>query len=138
MNKPEAIKLSKKFIDEILKKEDWYIRTKNKTKAIILYGSTARGTNTDNSDIDLLFFMPLEIEKSYTKGEYFYNYGEEEFNIVIRSIERLRFSAKNKYDEFQDNVFCGHEMLFSADDEVAMLISIIHSKKRDLVKSLDS
>jgi len=37
-----------------------------------LYGSVAKGTNRGDSDIDILLIVPLEVEQTYTSGEYFY------------------------------------------------------------------
>ena len=74
-------------------------------KAFILYGSVAKETNRPDSDIDILIILPLEQEKRYAKGEYFYEYKGFLINIVLRSIEKLRKIVEEKKDLFQKKVF---------------------------------
>ena len=125
LGKNEATLIIKEFIKIILVKEEWYQNIKDEIKAIVLYGSVARGTNRPDSDIDILIFVPLAIEKKYTKGEYFYDYNGHEINIVLRSMERLRELAKEKNDEFQAKVFIGSEIIEEKDYEVRELINIL-------------
>ncbi len=122
INKNKAVTLIKEFIKNSLSKEEWYQNIKPHIKAIILYGSVAKGTNCQNSDIDFLIILPLEIEKKYTKGEYVYHYKNQEINIVLRSIERLRKLAKSKKDNFQAEVFMDSEIIWEKDNEVKGLI----------------
>src|SRR3989344_6666240 len=120
LKKQKAIKLIKEFLKELNKKK-WYINIKPHIKAILLYGSVAKGTNREDSDIDILIFVPLKIEKKYTKGEYFYEFKDRqmnkvyEMNIVLRSIERLR---KIKNDKFQKEVFRISVIVWDSDGEV--------------------
>jgi len=125
VNKNKAVQIIKEFIKNSLSKEKWYQHIKPHIKAIILYGSMAKGTNCPNSDIDFLIILPLAIEKKYTKGEYVYHYKNQEINIVLRSIERLRKLAKNKKNKFQIEVFRNSEIIWEKDNEVKTLIKEI-------------
>lgn len=127
INKKQAIELIKKFIEFELVDELWYQNIKGYLGAIILYGSVAKGVNRADSDIDILFFLPLEIEEKYTTGEYVYQFEGKEINIVIRSIEKLRRIAEGKSDEFQKEVFRDSEIIFSKDEEIGELINMINS-----------
>jgi predicted nucleotidyltransferase len=127
INKKQAIELIKKFIEFELINELWYQNIKEYLGAVILYGSVAKGINRADSDIDILFFLPLEIEEKYTTGEYVYQFDGEEINIVIRSIEKLRKIAKEKSDEFQKEVFRDSEIIWGMDGEAGKLINTINS-----------
>jgi len=117
----------KSFLDEIIINEEWYQNIKKDLKAIVLYGSAAKGINRHDSDIDLLFILPIEIEEKYTKGEYFYQYRGQEFNIVIRSIEKLREITSGKPDLFQAEIFRKNIIIWEKDSEVKNLINKIVS-----------
>ena len=119
----EAVKICLKFIEQKLREETWYSKTARDIKAVLLYGSVAKGTNTENSDIDLMVILPLESEKKYTKGEYIYKYEGQEINIVLRSIEKLR-SIDFIHDDFQREIFRGCEFIKESDSEVKNLITI--------------
>jgi 8-oxo-dGTP pyrophosphatase MutT (NUDIX family)/predicted nucleotidyltransferase len=121
----QAIRLAKRFIAEKLANEQWYQHSKPHIKAIVLYGSAAKGMNRVDSDIDLLIFMPLAIEESYTAGEYFYSFKNREINVVIRSIERLRRIAQEHNDAFQKEVLRNAAMIEAADEEVSKLLKAI-------------
>ena len=127
ITKKQAIELIKKFIEFELVNELWYQNVKEDVSAIVLYGSVAKGTNREDSDIDILFFLPLEIEEKYTTGEYVYQFEEKEINIVIRSIERLHKIAAEKNDEFQKEIFREAYIIWSKDEEVSELVSVINS-----------
>lgn len=127
INKAEAIKIAKDFLKNELGKEDWFVEVKPFVKAFILYGSVAKETNKSDSDIDILLILPLNIEKQYTKGEYFYDYQGQKINIVLRSIEKLRKIAKEKTDLFQKEVFRKAEVLMDADGEVGDLLCKVNS-----------
>jgi len=127
ITKKQATELIKKFIGFELINESWYQNVKEHLSAIILYGSVAKGTNREDSDIDILFFLPLEIEEKYTIGEYVYQFEGREINIVIRSIEKLRKIAEKKNDELQKEVFRDSDIIWSKDDEAWELVSIINS-----------
>ena len=122
ITKKQAIEVAKRFIESQLCDEAWYQNINEHLSAIVLYGSVAKGVNRADSDIDILFFLPLEIEEKYTTGEYFYKFEGKEINIVIRSIEKLRQIAEEKNDEFQKEIFRGAEIIWSRDDEVAKLL----------------
>jgi len=122
MNKIQAIKIAKDFIKTKLENEEWFQNIKPYIKASILYGSAAKGTNRPDSDIDVMIILPLDQEKKYTKGEYFYDYQNQKINIVLRSIEKLRKIAEEKIDLFQKEVFRKAEVLADADGEVADLL----------------
>ncbi|MFA5022844.1 MAG: nucleotidyltransferase domain-containing protein [Candidatus Paceibacterota bacterium] len=125
LTKKEAGELTQRFIEVDLVKEAWYQNIKEHVSAIILYGSTAKGTNRPDSDIDVLFLLPLEIEKKYTMGEYVYQFEGREINIVIRSIEKLRKIAEEKNDPFQKEVFREAEIIFDKNGEVTRLLSVL-------------
>lgn len=125
ISKPKAIEIIKRFLENGIT-EEWYQNINPYLKAVILYGSVAKGINRPDSDIDILFVLPLEIEEKYTKGEYLYKYDDYEINIVIRSIERLRKIAKQSYDSFQAEVFRESEIIWQKDDEVQKLLEKIH------------
>ena len=122
VTKSEAIALTEQFIAHQLPNEPWYRNCKPYIKAILLYGSVAKGTNRPDSDIDLLVLMPLQVEEKYTTGEYFYSYEGHEINLVIRSIERLRKIAEEREDKFQKEVFRQAAILNAADDEAEKLL----------------
>lgn len=125
IDKTLAIKIIKSFINKELVNKDWYKNCLPHIKAILLYGSVAKGTNKPDSDIDVLIILPLKIEEKFTKGEYFYNYKNHEINIVLRSIEKLRIIAKENKDAFQKEVFRNSVIVKSFDDEVQVLIDKI-------------
>ncbi len=125
ISKKQAIDIIKDFLDAELGKEDWFINVKLFIKAFVLYGSVAKGTNKLDSDIDVLLILPLEKEKEYTKGEYFYDYKGYKINIVLRSIEKLRKIASEKKDLFQKEIFVKAEIIIDNDGEVAKLLNEI-------------
>jgi predicted nucleotidyltransferase len=127
ITKAEAVKIINEFINNTLSNEKWYQNILEHIKAIVLYGSVAKENNRPDSDIDILIFVPLNIEEKYTKGEYFYKYTEHEINIVLRSIERLRKLAKEKNDKLQAEVFRDSEIIVNKDDEVKKLIQQLTS-----------
>ena len=120
----KAIKIVKGFKRSLLTRESWFIKIKPYIKAIILYGSIAKGTNRPDSDIDVLIITPLKIEEKYTKGEYVYQYKKYKINIVLRSIERLRRLAK-KPTRLQAEVFRKARIIWEKDKEVKRLIEKI-------------
>lgn len=123
ISKSESLQLIKDFLDSDFKQEEWFKSIREYIKAIVLYGSIAKGMNTTDSDIDVLVILPLDMEEKYTKGEYFYKYKNYEINIVCRSIEKLRELAESKEkDLFQKEVFRDSEIIWSKDDEVKKLI----------------
>lgn len=126
ITKEEAIKLVKEFLDTELEKEEWFLKVKSSLKAVILYGSVAKGTNRPDSDIDIMIILPLEQEKLHTKGEYFCDYKDFKINIVLRSIEKLRKIAEEKTDTFQKEVFRNCEILRDTDDEIRHLLEEIN------------
>ena len=122
-SKLEASQLVREFLESDLKQKEWFCNIQEYIKAIVLYGSVAKGVNTASSDIDVLIILPLEIEEKYTQGEYFYKYKNHEINIVCRSVEKLRELAKlEEKDLFQREVFRDSEIIWSKDDEVKSLI----------------
>ncbi len=122
INKQDAIQILKRFTTEILPNELWFQLIQPSIKAMVLYGSVAKGTNRPDSDIDMLIILPLEHEKKYTVGEYEFEFEGHEINIVLRSIERLRFIAKEQSDQFQKEVFRDSEILYCSDKEVESLL----------------
>lgn len=127
ISKEEAIQIANEFIENELKKESWFQDIEKNIKAIIFYGSRAKGTNREDSDIDLLIILPIENENKYTKGEYSFNFKGFEINIVMRSIEKLRTIDFSK-DEFQKEVFRDCEILYEKDSEVKELINNFQTK----------
>ena len=125
INKLEAIALVKDFLNSDLKREEWFMNVEPFVKAYILYGSVAKETNAVDSDIDVLIILPLEQEEKFTKGEYVYNYRNNEINIVLRSIEKLRLIAQEKTDTFQKEVFRKSEVIQDVDGEVTELLQTI-------------
>lgn len=125
VNSQLAEKLIKVFIRDFLATKIWYKNIKPFIKATILYGSISRGNNTPKSDIDIMIVLPLEFEEKYTQGEYFYNYGGQVFNIVLRSIERLRKIAKEQNSEFQKEIFRKSVIIDAMDTEVEELLEEI-------------
>ena len=124
INKTEALKLVRSFIEKELINEKWYLNIKPHVKAMVLYGSVAKELNRPDSDIDFLIFVPLEIEEKYTSGEYFFTFENYEINIVLRSIELLRKLATERND-FEAEVFKGSEIIWERDSEVRDLIKRI-------------
>jgi predicted nucleotidyltransferase len=125
VNRNEAVSILKRYITSALIKNEWYKHIKPYVKAIVFYGSTAKGLNRPDSDLDMLIFAPLKIEEEYTKGEYSYQFEGREVNIVLRSIERLRKLGKEQNDKLQAEVFRNSEILFETDSEVRKLIDKI-------------
>ncbi len=118
----QAIQLVRQFIEEVLSTEEWYKSVKSHVKALLLYGSVTKGTNTEESDIDVLLILPLKVEKKYAKGEYFYNYNGYTINIVLRSIERLRKISKEDNDNFQKEIFRDSVIVEVKDNEIERLL----------------
>jgi predicted nucleotidyltransferase len=129
LTKTQALHIVEQFMTEVLPSEPWYQQVKKSTKAVVLYGSTAKNLNRADSDIDLLLFMPLEAEERYTAGEYFYDFHGREINIVIRSIEGLHNIAEEQKDLFQKEVFRESVIVDAADDEVRCLLDQIAAIK---------
>lgn len=125
ISKQEAVVLSKLFIDELLPTKKWYQDIQPYMKAIVLFGSVTKGSNRPDSDIDLLIFVPIGIENKYAKGEYLFKFKDREFNIVLRSIERLEKIAKEQTDVFQAEIFRGCEILWEKSDKVRRLIDSV-------------
>lgn len=125
LTRPHAIRIARRFVKDLLPGEPWFHQTEAAIKAIVLYGSTAKGTNRPDSDIDLLVIMPLALEEQYTQGEYSYRYDGREINIVIRSIERLRHIAEEHTDTFQKEVFRDSVVIQDVDGEMTGLIERI-------------
>ena len=125
INKQQSVELIKRFVESQFSNETWYQDIKEYLFAIVLYGSVAKETNRVDSDIDVLFILPLEIEQKYTSSEYSYQFEGREVNIVIRSIEKLRKIAAEKNDAFQKDVFRDAEIIWNRDGEVMQLLSEI-------------
>ena len=125
ISKRDAVQLVKEFLKKELAKEDWYQRIQKHIKAIVLYGSVAKGMNRADSDIDIYLVLPLKIEETYAAGEYFYLFKHREIDIVLRSIERLRKLAKGKHNKFDAEIFRGSEIIWERDSEARELISKI-------------
>ena len=129
ISKKEAIVLSKLFIDEFLPNEKWYQDIKPYIEAVVLFGSVTKGLNRPDSDIDLIIFVPIGIENKYAKGEYLFKFKDREFNIVLRSIERLEKIAKEQTDVFQAELFRGSEILWEKSDKIRKLLNLIQEIK---------
>lgn len=125
LSKKQGIEILTEYIDTKLPKLKWYNQIKPHIKAIVFYGSTAKGLNRADSDLDILIFVPLKIETKYTKGEYFYKFNGREINIVLRSIERLRKLGREQNSSFESEVFRKCKILYEADSEVKTLIKRI-------------
>ena len=125
INKQQSVELIKRFVESQFSNETWYQDIKEYLFAIVLYGSVAKETNRVDSDIDVLFILPLEIEQKYTSSEYSYQFEGREVNIVIRSIEKLRKIAAEKNDALQKDVFRDAEIIWNRDGEVMQLLSEI-------------
>lgn len=122
MGKQQAIDLFQEFAATRLENENWYTNIKPYIKAVILYGSIAKGTHRPDSDIDILIIVPLVVEEKFTAGEYTYTFKGQEINIVLRSIEKLRIIADEHNDTFQKEVFRGSCLISASDAEVSNLI----------------
>ena len=118
----EAEEILVRFVKAELTTKDWYKHVENSVSAIIFYGSTAKGTNRIDSDLDLLVILPLAEEEAYTEGEYVYHFEGQEINIVLRSIERLCVLAERHDDLYQAEVFDQSQILWERDSEVSDLI----------------
>ena len=127
LTRPEAIKILKQYIKTKLARLKWFKQIKPYLKAIVFYGSTAKGLNRPDSDIDILLFVPLHIETKYTKGEYFYKFNGREINIVLRSMERLRRLGKKQNDLYEAEVFRKCGILYESDSEVRTLIKKVRA-----------
>ena len=125
ITKSAAIMIFDRFKQEVLVKETWYQHVAPNIKAIVLYGSVAKGLNRDNSDIDILLIVPLKLEERYTTGEYLYTYKNQEINIVLRSVERLRRIAREGNDAFQKEIFRSSQIIAAADHEIETLLEKI-------------
>jgi len=121
LSKSEAIEVVESFLVQRLNHEGWYQNISKEIYAILLYGSAAKGLNTEKSDIDVMILLPLEAEKKFTDGEYFYNFRGQTVNVVLRSIEKLR-EVTSARDEFQKEIFRESEIIWQKDGEVAKLL----------------
>lgn len=124
-DRTQAIALFREFAATTLYNEGWYCNIAPYIRATLLYGSVAKGTDRPDSDIDILLLVPLAVEEAYTTGEYFYTYQNQEINIVLRSIERLRHIADAATDRFQKEIFRDAVILSAADEEVDRLLQRI-------------
>ena len=129
ISRNDAISLLKLYIDNELLSLEWFDKIKVSVRAIIFYGSTSKGINKLESDLDLLIILPLEIEEKYTGGEYFYRFQNRDINIVLRSIEKLRVLSEKQNNEFEAEVFRDSEILFESDSEVRALLELIKDVK---------
>lgn len=127
LTRSEAINIANNYLETELPKFDWYQSVEPAISAILMFGSTGRGENRPDSDIDILIFVPLEIEEEFTTGEYMYEYEGREINIVLRSIERLRKLADGPCNQFETNVFAGTEILEDDTGEVTRLIELMRT-----------
>ncbi|MFA5796561.1 MAG: nucleotidyltransferase domain-containing protein [Candidatus Woesearchaeota archaeon] len=126
LSRKKTITLLNAFIADVLPKKQWFLSCKPFMNAAVFYGSRAKNNHRADSDIDILIFMPLAVEKKYTRGEYVYNYYGHHINIVIRSIERLRrIAAFREKDLFEAEIFRMAEIIWQKDTEVAQLIKKI-------------
>jgi predicted nucleotidyltransferase len=125
VNKKQAIQILNDLVAEFLVNENWYKDTHRHIKATLLHGSVSKGTNRPDSDIDMLIILPLEVEEKYTKSEYSYNYQDQQINIVLRSIEKLRIIAGEQKDKFQKEVFSKSVLIYEKDNEVKKLLTKI-------------
>lgn len=125
INRNQAIEIAEDFLKTELEKESWFLKVRPHVKAFILYGSMVKEVNKPDSDIDVMIILPLEQEKKYTKGEYFYDYQGEKVNIVLRSIEKLRKIVSEKKDLFQKEIFRKSKVLMDNDGEVSDLLKEI-------------
>lgn len=120
----QAINIYEHFSDEVLGDEQWYKDIHDYILATLLYGSAAKGTNREDSDIDILIIVPLIIEEKYTSGEYTYTFNKNEINIVLRSVEKLRNIAIEHKDTFQKEIF-RDAVIINSNDEVRGLLKSI-------------
>lgn len=127
INQKQAIQIYQQFLNDVLENEDWYKKIVFSIKATLLYGSVAKGTNREDSDIDILIILPLQIEETHTIGEYFYNYQDHNLNIVLRSIEKLRRIALEQKDQFQKEVFRKSIIISETNGEVRFLLKKIET-----------
>lgn len=133
LTRDEGIVILNEFLKTEIVKFDWYNNIKDYIFGVVFYGSTAKGLNRPNSDLDILIFVPLETEKKYTKGEYFYNFMNREINIVIRSSERLKKLSLEKNNIFESEVFEDSEVLFQKNDLFKQQISILQEIKTNAI-----
>jgi predicted nucleotidyltransferase len=124
LDQKQAIKIYKECSEKILVHEHWYQNVIPFVEAILLYGSIAKGTNRNDSDIDILLILPLGIEEKFTIGEYFYQFGGHVINIVLRSIEKMRYIADEHKDTFQKEVF-RDAVIIDSNKEVESLLTRI-------------
>jgi len=129
LSRKEGMEILNSYLELGLPKLKWYQQIKSHIKAIVFYGSTAKGLNRIDSDLDILIFVPLKIEKEYTKGEYLYKYHNREINIVLRSMERLRKLGREQNSFFESEVFRKSKILSESDSEVKTLIKKIRAVK---------
>lgn len=128
ITRDEAIALVHQYIEDELLDMAWFKHIEPHIKAVLLYGSVAKNTNNESSDIDVLVIVPLAIEEQYTDGEYLYNYKGQIINIVLRSIEKLRIIAQAGNDSYQKEVFRGCSIITDNDEEVRDLLYKIAGK----------
>lgn len=124
IDQKQAIDIYKQFSNEVLGDEQWYKDIHDYILATLLYGSVAKGTNREDSDIDILIIVPLVIEEKYTSGEYTYTYDNNEINIVLRSVEKLEAIAIEHKDTFQKEIFRNAVIISSNDEVIGLLKSI--------------
>lgn len=73
----------------ILKEAEPYIRETYEVKSMQMFGSTARGTNTPESDVDLFVEMPPKMSYLVRLGNYLENLLGTSVDLV-RSSDNLR------------------------------------------------
>lgn len=68
-----------------LKEAEPYIREKYEVKSMCMFGSTARGTNTEGSDIDLYVDMPPKMTYLVRLGNYLEELLGKSVDLVLPS-----------------------------------------------------
>lgn len=89
------MKIDRKYIIDFLKSKKEFLREKYGVASISLFGSYARGDETDESDID--FFV--EMEPDFFKRCELINYLEEQFRRKVDVVRRHRNLRKRFLEE---------------------------------------
>jgi len=96
-NPNNVIKLVKNFFEKELRNIDEYF-LKTKPKSVLLYGSCARGDNTENSDVDIMViwnYIPDHDLLRIIRNELMEILGTKVDLVVMKHIKRLTTPAPN-------------------------------------------
>jgi predicted nucleotidyltransferase len=96
------MKLDKNYIIELLRSKKEFLREKYGVTSISLFGSYARGEETEESDIDFFVEMPPVYDKLFELKEFF----EKEFKREVGIVRKHSTIKKRFLEEVEKDGVC--------------------------------